>query len=301
MFTGSFFWLGRRGGCLALFLLLFVVSCASLGVSKKELRRAEKFYGYGTEYLYKYKREFNKNNLDFAKREYKKAISINPKDGRFYQGVGLVYMLKGEYSSSLVMFDKAILLLPVYKKELKKGGVLDYDAKWENFAAELYNNKAAALNQLSEWDKAVDACKKGLTYRKNYKTPEVLYYQMGVAYLSKKDFDNALKSFSGMVAINDKLPDAHYYRALSYSKLSKNREAVEEYEKALELYGKIMLANPKVPKQKEFVADIHRTLGVLYFGMGNKEEAVRHMEEAYNMLDKGQGKADIKKYLDMFK
>jgi len=301
MFTGSFLGLGRRDGRLALFLMLFTVSCAPLGASKKELKNAEKFYGYGTEYLYKYKRDSNKSNLDFAVREYKKAVSINPKDARFYQGVGLVYMLKDEYAQSLLMFDMAISLIPLYKKELKKVAVLDYDAKWENFSAELYNNKAAALNQLSEWDKAIDACKKGLAYRKHYKTPEVLYYQMGVAYLSKKDFNNALKSFSEMVGINDKLPDAHYYRALSYSKMNNNGKAVEEYEKALKLYEKVMFANPKIPNQKEFVADIHRTLGVLYFGMGDKEEAVRHMEDAYNMLDKGQGKADIKKYLDMFK
>jgi len=301
MFTGSFLGLSRRYGCLALFLLFCIASCAHLRLSKEELKSAEKFYGYGTEYLYKYKSDSNRRYLEFAKREYKKAIAINPKDARFYQGVGLACMLKEEYVSSLAMFDKAISLIPVYKAELKRAETLDHGVKWKNFAAELYNNKAAALNQLSEWDKAVDACNKGLVYRKSYKTPEVLYYQMGVAYLSKKDFNSALKSFSEMVAINDGLPDAHYYRALSYSKLNKNSDAVEEYEKALKLYEKVMLAEPKVPKQKEFVSDIHRTLGVLYFGMGDKEEAVRHMEKAYSMLDKEQDKADIKKYLDMFR
>jgi len=283
-------------------LTCFLFSCASMGRLTKEQRKmSEKYYRYGTEFLYRYRKTQKNKNLEMAIKQYKKSLSITPKDIRVYEGLGHVYMFKGDYRLSLAMFSKAIELIPHYKKKLRKKELLDYEAKWKAFAAELYNNRAAVLNVVSEWDKAIESCKEGLKYKKFYKTSDLLYRQMGTAYLSKKDFKNALESFSNMLSINPFVIEGYYFKGFSLSKLNRPNEAVLEYEKALELAQKSVKNTQNIPGRKEFIVGIHRTLGLLYYGLGNKAEAVRHMEEAYKTADKEKTRLDIKKYLDMLK
>ncbi len=280
---------------IAFLVLLSFISCASvIGYSEKTRKRADNYYKYGTKFL-------SARKLELAKEQFARALLLVKDDTRVYEGLGLVYMLEGDYQYSLAMFDKAVMYLDKYKKSLKKTNPLDYNKKWRAYAGEVYNNRSAALNQLSRWSEAVSAAKKGLEYKDSYRTPELLYYQMGLAYLADKKFSEALDSFSNMILLNPFIPDAYYYKALSYSKLERPSDAIKGYEKALELYSNLSKNSPDIPAKKAFLRDIHRTLGLLYYGIGNKVDAVRHMESAYEYAEGTEESESIKNYIELFK
>ncbi|MCX7833208.1 MAG: tetratricopeptide repeat protein [Ignavibacteria bacterium] len=56
------------------------------------------------------------------------------------------------------------------------------------------------------------------------------YYNRGIAYRYKGDYDRAIQDYNKAIEINPNDADAYYYRGLAYEKLGKKEEAERDFE-----------------------------------------------------------------------
>ena len=104
------------------------------------------------------------------------------------------------------------------------------------------------------------------------------YYNLGVGYFTKKDYDNALKSFDSLLVINPGYINAIYNKALVYR--SQNNSAA--FEENIDLYiGKVKSANDTVKVKQA------SKLALEYFrAAGSQENKANKLDEAIVQLNK---------------
>jgi tetratricopeptide (TPR) repeat protein len=66
------------------------------------------------------------------------------------------------------------------------------------------------------------------------------YYEIGIDYLDKDNYDKALENFNMAILLNPLFSEAYFSRALTYYKL-------KEYDKSIEDYTKASDYDPKNP------------------------------------------------------
>lgn len=112
------------------------------------------------------------------------AISKNPNEIRQAQQSGMKYFLtKGSKAVNANKFDEGAA-------NLEKA--LFYDETSKDVLAYL----AKAYNGLTQWDKAIDACNKGIALEEDVPEKEAkFYFELGLAYKGKGDKPNACASF----------------------------------------------------------------------------------------------------------
>ena len=63
------------------------------------------------------------------------------------------------------------------------------------------------------------------------------YYNRGVDYYGKKDYEAAAKDLSTAIHLEPKSPDAYFNRGLSFRRQNKIDEAISDFTKAIQLYS----------------------------------------------------------------
>ena len=79
------------------------------------------------------------------------------------------------------------------------------------------------------------------------------YFNRGIAYYSKKEYDLAISDYDQAIALNSNFPDAYLKKGLAYFGKKDYDDAIAEYTKALELspkfadtnYKRAFIMNPK--------------------------------------------------------
>lgn len=157
---------------------------------------------------------YAENNFTGALQELTEAEKLTPKDPELLNLLGLTYFRKGRFD----------LAEPKYLKAL--------DLK-ENFS-EARNNLGVNYLEMKRWDDAIAQFKR---------VQDDIFYQgqdnaainLGLAYLGKGDYPQALSVLRAQIARNGNDPRTRLNLGRVYFAMDKTELAVEEYEKALQL------------------------------------------------------------------
>jgi len=102
-----------------------------------------------------------------------------------------------------------------------------------------YLNKSAALIELREYDKAIEACREAT--RLNPKLVEA-WINCGIAQDQKAEHARALESFDQALQIDADNPEILTYRGNAFRRVGRLQKALEDYDQAIASNPKYMLA-----------------------------------------------------------
>jgi tetratricopeptide (TPR) repeat protein len=104
------------------------------------------------------------------------------------------------------------------------------------------------------------------------------YYNLGIEFFNKKDYNNALSAFDSLLAINPGYPAAIYNKALVY----RNQNNSEGFEQNIDMFiDKMKSANDSVKVKQA------SKLALEYFrALGSQADQANKLEEALGLLTK---------------
>jgi tetratricopeptide (TPR) repeat protein len=137
-----------------------------------------------------------------------------------------------------------------------------------------------------ETDLAIAAYKKALE-NLLYINPQNSYYNLGLAYLGKKEYDKAVENFQEALALVPDFTAAYNGLGQSYEGLNKTREAKRAYSKAIEFAPQF--------------AEGHLNLGILQLKTGEKKEAINSFREVIRLAPDSDLAEEAKLYLKRLK
>jgi tetratricopeptide (TPR) repeat protein len=223
---------------------------------------------------------YNLKRYDEALEAYEKAIELNlenPADAWYDKGDAL-HNLK-RYDEALEAYEKAIELnledvadawngkgnalydLERYKEALKAyEKAIELDPKHAN----AWYNKGLLLETIEEYDKALEAYEKAIEL--NLEDPADAWNGKGNTLYNLGRYEEALEAYEKAIELNpEDAADAWYNKGLLLETIEEYKEALKAYEKAIEL-------NPKISQP-------HESLGMLYFMLGDLENASQKVKE----------------------
>lgn len=210
------------------------IAIAACGPTLEERKkRAETQYEIGVA-------ELNSGNLPAAFEALTSAKSIYENDPRFYNGLGLIYLQQRQYDEAVREFTQA----------------LQIDG---NFT-EARNNLGTTYAQMQKWDEAI------VQFRETvndpfYRTPELAYYNLGVALMEKGELIEAVKELHTAVQLRPGFSRALDKYGVALFRLNRIQEAMKQFQKAIELDPAYI--------------EPYLNLGLGYMKHGKKDEAIK--------------------------
>ena len=190
------------------FMLAFAVLLAS-GCALSDAQRNRSVYHYQMGQSF-----YAESNFSGALQEFTEAEKLTPKDPALLNDLGLAYFRKGRYDLAEPKYLKAIALKPGY--------------------SEARNNLGVNYLEMKRWDDAISQ----FTAVQNdifFQGQDGAVINLGLAYLGKGDYQQALGLLRGAVGRNPSDPRTRIHLGRVYFALDKTELAVEEYRRALEL------------------------------------------------------------------
>jgi tetratricopeptide (TPR) repeat protein len=184
---------------------LLLTGCgASIEKIKKE---SAIHYRMGTVYL-------NDGQFTDALEELTIAVEMYRKEPSYYNALGLAYFAKGMNLDAKSNMREAIRLNPDF--------------------SEAHVNLAAVHLVERDWDMAISESKKAL---KNifYRTPELAYFNIGLGYHHRGEYEMALESFEKAVEHNPGYSLAHYNIGMTLEKMNRLKASIGAYQKAIKV------------------------------------------------------------------
>lgn len=245
---------------IILILLLGITGCATgrdqqLGKSNP----AAYHYQMGLSYL-------GERNYTSALKELTEAEKLDPDNPDLLYNLGLAYIGKRRPDLAEQSLQKAILLRP------------------NNSAAR--NDLGVAYLELKRWDSAIQQ----FLIAKNdifYENSESATINLGLAYLGKGDYPQALSELRAIASANPRNPVVHLSLGRVLFAMEKTEQAIIEYKKALDIFRDYGSA--------------HYYLGLAYLKLNNQAAARASFKEAVRIVpDTDQGRSSLE-YLDLLK
>lgn len=239
--------------------ILFITSCGITQSKVKREREGDMHYKLGWAFL-------NENNLQKAYVEFQQAIQLNPDDKTYYYAMGYVYVGLGKLKDAVEAYNNAIKIDPAY--------------------GEAFNSLGAVYGKMEKWDEAINEYKKALNIPE-YATPQLAHYNLGYAYYSKGDYNNAILELKEAARLQPEMALFHVWLGYSYVKLGMIEDAKASFE--------------SVRKLDPTNAESYFNLGLIYLKEGKKDEALEAFKKVVEIAPKGNAASDSMKYIDMLK
>ncbi|MBI4399698.1 AAA family ATPase, partial [Candidatus Micrarchaeota archaeon] len=132
--------------------------------------------------------------------------------------------------------------------------------------AEAYFNRGLCYYNKKDFDKATEDYNKSADIDpKN----AVIYNNRGDAFYRKQDFDKAIVDYDKAISINPRYLKAYYNRGLAYA-------CQQDYERAIEDFNKVVELNPDF-------AEAYHIRGLAYDYMGNFDRAIADYDKAVEL------------------
>ena len=96
----------------------------------------------------------------------------------------------------------------------------------------------------------------------------ILHNLNGIIYLSLKDYEKSIESFTNAITLKDNLYPAYLNRGIAYSEIQDFQKAITDYKKTIEL-------NPNL-------SEAYNNLGLALKNIGKKSESVEYFIKALN-------------------
>ncbi len=158
------------------------ISCIHSSPSERQLAQARSIQRDGEIFLYR-------QEYTAALVRLMEADKILPNDPALLNSLGLAYLGKEKNELARKTFKKILKIQPDY--------------------LEAMNNLGASYLRMEKWDKAIDICLP-LSQNLAYPTPHFALANIGRAYLGKKEYARAQKSFEQALALEPDFSAAHH-------------------------------------------------------------------------------------------
>jgi tetratricopeptide (TPR) repeat protein len=158
---------------------------------------------------------YQSENHNEAINAYSRAIELNPKLAKGYNGRGAAYAKLGNYQQAIRDFDKAIKLNPKY--------------------AFAYNNRGKTYNILGKYQQAIRDCDKAI---KLSPKDAFAYNSRGNVYDSLGKYQQAIRDYDKAIELNPKGELAYKGRGTAYSMFGKPESAINDWKIAARLGDK---------------------------------------------------------------
>jgi superkiller protein 3 len=225
--------LRTTGGWIAALLLAVTVGC---GGGKQEPQAAHELTT--SEKVRRSQSMMRAGRVNDALEIIDDVIADEPDNAILYNVKGQFLFLAGRYDEALTVFHKAVELDP--------------------YLTDAHNFLGATYDELGQKAEAEREYRIALA-DPAYPTPELVWLNLGLLYVSEGREAEAVEAFRKSVEINPKYYKAHYELALTLERLGQLEEAIREFE----------VAEPGFDNVGEF----YYRMGLTFFRMGDKERA----------------------------
>ena len=218
--------------------------------------------------------------LDFAVKNYKKAIALNPYYAKAHFNLAGAFQELGQLKSAVISYKKALEIEPGY--------------------AEAHNNLANVFKELKENVSAAKSFKKALEIKPDYIEAQ---YSLGITLQDLGQFETAIKHYEMVLAVKPDFADAYNNIGAAYLNLAQLDNAVKSYKSALKLkpdflgainnlgiafyklnqfddamdcYERALVLNPDF-------ADVYNNIGIVLIELGQLDEAVKNCNTALKL------------------
>jgi len=246
-----------------LFICLNFILCASSQQKIDESRKKDPRYQYNMGLFY-----LNSGNIDEAIKYLNAALSLDPRYAVALYSLGLAYSMKGNFDEAINKYQACLKINPNLT-----------DA--HNLLGTVYEQKGLLDKAEQEFRVAIADT--------SYRSKELAYYNLAKLYVEKNKLDEALVYTDKSIEIKNNFPMGYNLKGMILEKLSRYKEAIETYEKAL-----VYLA-----KDKD--VDISYNLAVAYFKNNEFSKAKAIFMNIYSRVTDIETKKKIDEYLRMIK
>jgi tetratricopeptide (TPR) repeat protein len=173
----------------------------------------------------------NKGDYSTAISYYDKAIEINPNSYPAYIMRGMMFYYMGSFVTSTGCFSKAIQVRPD--------------------SAEAYNNRGMAYLAHKDYQEAKEDFKKAVELDQTQVEP---HNNLGMIYMNENDYDNALLHLKKALELDPRNGPSYFNIAIAYEKMGDHDNAIKFYKKAIDVKDK--LSQGQIEKAKEQIINL---------------------------------------------
>jgi tetratricopeptide (TPR) repeat protein len=187
-------------------------------------------------------------------REVKGLIDqVHSKEIKYKKEQALLLAERGQYNEAYIQFDEALKIAELIDKDELKNNEKTEIIK---LYTEELNNEAKLELDNQKFDKVINVCKHAIDLNDNFSKS---YYNMGNAYLGKKENEVAIKNYQRAVELNPEYGDAWSNMGLAY-------ELLNEFDKALKFLNNAI--------------DIDKADAITWYRMGNVYKQINNSDKA---------------------
>ncbi len=233
------------------------------------------------------KKSFVNGNYEEAAAFFEAAIKENSNRAEYYIDYGLSLIKLERYEEALTVFDKAYVNKDII--------IVNRNNK------RLYRGKGIAYYHMLDYDKAIVEFKKALEINElSVLDMDILYY-IGSSLMTVGSYDEAIKTYTRLIKLDNKSADAYNSRALCYRSQGDFEKSLADYDAAIRLeqenyshyFGKYYLlaedgditsANEVLVKASELdpkTSEDQYNLAKIHFYQGDYEEALSEFSEGF--------------------
>ncbi len=246
------------------------------------------------------------NDLEAAKRDVDKTITIKDKNAEAYYERAILYSEKGKYREALQDLNKAIELYPdnagYYAERSKIKQVLFKPLPGTPGFTSMFSdiNVAIALDQdnyeyykfrfhlMKEQKTDTRTLMKEVdSIISRFPDHAEMYVERGILFMNEYDYQEAVKNFSLAIGMNEKNEAVYRYRALCYHNLNKTGKAIQDYSVSIKmLEDQLASEQTNNTGYENILAKTYVQRGYSYQISGRNQEACRDFLRAYNLGSK---------------
>jgi tetratricopeptide (TPR) repeat protein len=201
-----------------------------------------------------------------ALQQFLRALEDNPADPYLHYDLAWAYDLKEALDKAEMHLEEAVRLKPDYSEAYNYLGVIYFRGGRVDMAIEAYQK---ALSNLT------------------YVNPQHAHFNLGVAYLSRNEYEKAAEQFQRAVRL---VPDY----AAAHNNLGRAYEGLEQYRKARASYARAIDFAPEY-------AEAHLNLGKLLYRAGETQAAAESFEEVVDLAPGSNAASEAQRYLNVLR
>lgn len=230
---------------ISLFIILSLFGCSTTKEKKITQKKAELYYGHGTENLIS-------KNYSEALEFLIKADELDPDNSKIINNMAMAYYFKKQNKTAIKLLKKAIKLdsknsdaknnlasIYVDLNMLPEARVLYEKVKEDLIYPHQYRtfyNLAVIAEKENRLNLMISYLEKSIKEREDYCPSHI---KLGRFYLSQKKYSKAIKSFrAGSNGLCYKYPNSTYYLGYTWEQISENQKAVNKYMELISSFPK---------------------------------------------------------------
>ena len=240
---------------IGLFVVLWSVSGCGPATQERQ-QKANLQYEVGVA-------ELNSGRYAEALKALQAAVKYNPDDPRIHNALGLIYFQQRRYDEAIKSFEKALAIDPTF-----------LDAR--NHVGYVYAN-------LKQWDRAIKEFS-AIVNDPLYRTPELGYYNLGLALMETNDLIGAVQAFHKAVQLQPNFTRAFDKYGLSLFRMNRIQEAIKQFQRVIEL-------------DPDYI-EAYLNLGIAYMTQDKRQDAVTQFKIVLERSTDTALTAEAQRYLE---